>query len=153
MDMPRPGDAHHKLQALVGAWIGDERIQPSPWDPVGGPAEGSVENRLILDGFAVGHDYTQRRNGQVNFQGHGVFRYDAAADEYQLHWFDSMGQAPNVFRGGFDGPVLRLQTSYGGGHTRASWDMSEADRVRYAMEISGDGQTWQVFIEGDYRRT
>lgn len=152
MDMPRPGAAHQKLEALVGSWIAEEQIHPSPWDPAGGPAKGRVENRLALDGFVVVQDYVQRRNGEVNFQGHGVFRYDAAASEYQLHWFDSMGQQPSVFRGTFEGQVLSLQTSVGGGHTRATWDFSEPDRVRYQMEISGDGEQWQVFSDGDYRR-
>jgi hypothetical protein len=152
MDMPTPGEAHQKLQALVGSWTGEEQIQPSRWDPAGGPAEGQVDNRLILDGFGVAHHYTQRRNGRVNFQGHGVFRYDARIGEYQLHWFDSLGQAPSVFRGTFEGPILKLQSSYGGGHTRAVGDFSENDRVRYTMEISGDGQSWQLFTEATYRR-
>ena len=153
MDMPEPGESHKKLQALIGSWVGDEQIRPSPWDPAGGPAEGRVENRSILSGFAIAHDYTQRRDGQVNFEGHGVFRYDGRSDEYQLHWFDSLGQAPNVFRGTFDGEVLQLESSYAGGYTRATWDFSEAGQVRYTMEISGDGRSWQVFTEGMYRRT
>jgi hypothetical protein len=67
--MPRPGEAHQKLHALVGSWTGEEQIQPSPWYP----ADGQVDNRLIPGRFAVVHVYTQRRNDQVNLQGQGAF--------------------------------------------------------------------------------
>lgn len=153
MDMPRAGEAHRKLQALVGSWSGQEQLHPSPWDPAGGPAQCEVENHLALDGFAVIHDYTQRRDGQVNFQGHGVFRYDANEDIYQLHWFDSLGQAPSTFRGTFEESRLRLQSSSRGGHTRTTWDLSDAGQIHYRMEISADGEQWQLFSEGTYRRS
>ena len=39
MDMPKPGDAHKKLETLVGEWQGDETLHPAPWD-AGGAATG-----------------------------------------------------------------------------------------------------------------
>ena len=79
MEMPRPGDAHKKLAALVGDWTGDETLHPSPWDPAGGAAQAQVTNRWVADGFAVVQEYEQRRNGKVTFRGHGVFWFDPDA--------------------------------------------------------------------------
>ncbi len=158
MNMPRTGEAHRKLQALIGCWSGQEQLHPSPWDPAGGPAQCEVENRLALDGFAVIHDYTQRRDGRVNFQGHGVFRYDANEDVYQLHWFDSLGQAPSTFRGTFEESRLRLQCSFGEA-TRAQPGMS-ARRARSntgwrspVTAKSGSLFLVAVFSEVTYRRS
>jgi|GEM_PF-3960233 len=78
MQMPKPTDAHRKLEKLAGSWHGEEQISPSPLDPVGGKAFGRLTNRLALDGFVVLQDYEQERDGVVNFRGHGVFGWDAA---------------------------------------------------------------------------
>lgn len=79
MEMPRPTEAHRRLHALAGDWTGTEKMHPSPWDPQGGTAEGRVQNRVALDGFAIVQQYEQRRGGQISFSGHGVFSWDAAA--------------------------------------------------------------------------
>ncbi|MFN0072293.1 MAG: DUF1579 family protein [Chloroflexota bacterium] len=118
----------------------------------GGPGEGQAENRLALNGFAVIDDSQQCRGGQVNAQGDGVFRFDALESEYQLHWFDSMGQAPSVFRGTFEDDLLRLENHTEQGHIGASWDFSEPHRYHYRMEVYGEGDHWQLFTEGSYRR-
>jgi hypothetical protein len=56
MKMLQPSEAHKKLAQLSGRWSGQERIQPSPWDPQGGTAIGRSDNRIALDGFALLHD-------------------------------------------------------------------------------------------------
>ncbi len=96
MEMPKPTEAHRRLERLVGAWTGQERLHPSPWDPSGGPAVGHVENRAALDGFAVIHDYEQERNGTVTYRGHGIYTWDSTRRQYMMHWWDSMGFPPNV---------------------------------------------------------
>jgi len=94
MDMPKPGDAHKKLSALIGEWSGTEKLHPSPWDPAGGTAEARVINRWVADGFAVVQEYEQSRNGQVTFRGHGVFWFDPQRDEYVMHWWDARAARP-----------------------------------------------------------
>jgi hypothetical protein len=152
--MPMPGltDAHRKLEVLAGRWKGEETLSPSPWDPRGGKAAGRVENRKVLDGFAVVQDYEQERNGKVNFRGHGVFGYDQQRNRYTLHWFDSMGMGVSVFDGTFDGDVLRLMAVSPEGRTRAVWDFSTPGEYHNRMEMSGDGEKWDLFMEGTYRR-
>lgn len=152
MEMPRPTHGHKKLEKLIGTWHGEERMSPSPWDPEGGIAVGRVENRAALGGFAVLQDYEQRRGGAVSFQGHGIFTYDAPAEAYVLHWFDSMGMPPNEFRGRFEGDVLTLACEAPHGHSRCIFDVSRKESYSFRMDVSPDGKQWQTFMEGRYTR-
>ena len=150
MEMPKPTAAHRRLDKLVGRWAGEEKIHPSPFDPNGGTAMARLENRPALDGFAVVQDYEQEKNGKSNFRGHGVLRYEATQQCYEMYWFDSMGMAPNVFRGNFDGEVLTLACKDSQGHSRAIFDLSQKGQYKFRMEISPDGSQWFPFMEGQY---
>ena len=152
MEMPKPTEAHRKLEKLVGSWSGEEKISPSPWDPQGGTAVGRVQNRLALDGFIVVQDYEQERGGAVNFRGHGVFSWDSMQQCYVLHWFDSMGMPPNEFCGNFDDNVLTLSSSGPQGHSRAVFDFREEGSYTFRMDVSQDGSEWYTFMEGKYAR-
>ncbi|MBM3877740.1 MAG: hypothetical protein FJ386_13665 [Verrucomicrobia bacterium] len=59
--MAQPTDAHRKLERLGGKWRGAETTHPAPWDPAGGPATGTLENRIALDGIAVIQDGTHAK--------------------------------------------------------------------------------------------
>ncbi len=151
MSMPVLGPEHRRLDLLLGIWEGEERLHPTPWDPVGGLVESTVRNAPALEGFAVVQDFEQRREGRVTFRGHGVFRWDGAASDYALHWFDSMGQAPSEFHGNWEGNCLRMVSRGTLGSVRATWAF-EGDAYAFTMEVSGDGAAWAPFIEGAYRR-
>lgn len=153
MEMPKPGEAHARLGSLVGEWSGGETVHPAPWDPAGGTARGTVNNRAVLDGFAVVQEYQQFRAGRPNFAGHGIFWYDSASGEYVMTWIDSMAGAPANFRGGFDGDVLKLTNAMPqGGFTRCSFDCSEPGAYVFLMEVSQDGEQWMPAMEGTYAR-
>jgi len=153
MDMPKPGDPHKKLSALVGEWTGDEKLHPSPWDPSGGGARAQVTNRWIADGFAVLQEYEQSRDGQVTFRGHGVFWFDPRTEEYVMHWWDSMGGTAGEYRGRFDGDRLVLGAAMPqGGHSRTSWLLTGPDAHDFLMEVSPDGEAWMPAMEGQYQR-
>lgn len=153
MEMPKPTEAHKKLEMLVGSWSGEEKLQPSPWDPQGGTAVGTVENRAALGGFAVVQDYRQERGGRVTFEGHGVFRYEPMAGVYEMWWFDSMGMPPTCFRGGFEGNVLMVAAQGPQGWSRAVFDFGKKGSYTFRMEVSPDGAQWFGFMEGRYART
>lgn len=154
MEMPRVTDAHRKLEKLVGNWVGEEKISPSPFDPKGGTSIGRVTNRAALDGFAVVQDYEQERDGKISFRGHGVFCYKPRENQYYMYWFDSMGMGPNDYRGSFDGDVLTLNytSQIGMGHGRAIFDLREANRYTFRLDVSPDSKTWHTFLEGKYTR-
>lgn len=150
MEMPRPTDAHRALERLVGRWTGAETLHASPWDPKGGTAEARMTIRVGAGGFVVLGDYEQQRDGRPSFHGHAVFRYDPAEQVYALHWFDGTGHAPNVFRGGFEADVLTLTCSRPQGHERLVYDLSEPGRLITRMELSMDGRSWKVFMDGHF---
>ena len=65
-------------------------------------------SRVALNGFALINDYEQERDGKISFSGHGVFTYDPKEDSYMLVWVDCMGAPPEIFKGQFEGDVLKL---------------------------------------------
>lgn len=152
MEMPRPTAAHQKLERLAGTWAGEETIHPSPYEPQGGTARGRVQNRVAIDGFAVVQEYEQERGGAVTFRAHGVFRYDSREQAYVLHWFDSLGDSPQEFRGTFEDDVLVLICRNSFGLFRGTWDYHQEDRCAFRMDASPDGQQWYPFMEGTYTR-
>lgn len=107
-------------------------------------------NRLSTSGFVLTQEYAQLRDGEVSFGGHGVFWVDPKTGEQCLHWWDSMGIAPNVFRGGWEGDTLVLESAGPGGHVRGTWVMGDRS-FTHRMEMSPDGETWRVFMDGVYR--
>jgi hypothetical protein len=152
MEMPKPTKAHRKLTCFDGNWTGAETIPPCPWDPQGGTATGRCQNRVAVDGFIVVHDYEQTRNGAVNFRGHGVFTYDPTANQYHLTWWDSMGVAPNIFKGDFKDNTLAMVCVDGQGHSRTTWEFRQPNEYFFHMEMSQDGQQWMTLMEGTYTR-
>lgn len=154
MQMPRPGAPHEKMARLAGLWTGEEKIHPSPFDPEGGSARGRVENRLGASGFAIVQDYAQERSGNVNFEGHGVLTWDAAAGCYVMHWIDSMGTAPSMFRGSWQDDTLTLISDGAEGTCRCSWTVAKDGRSQtFRMETSPDGKAWLPLLEGRYTRS
>lgn len=152
MEMPQPTEAHAWLEKLAGSWTGTEILSPSPWDQKGGTAKGFVENRMALGGFSLIQDYRQEREGQVTFEGHGVFTYDGERDEYVLHWFDSMGTGVNEFRGQREGDHLSLEHSGPQGHSRCVFDLRQEGTYAFRMQFSPDGSVWMNFMEGSYTK-
>jgi hypothetical protein len=152
MEMPKPTEAHKRMAKLAGKWKGKEHMYPSPWDPAGGPAIGTCENRMALDGFALLHDYAQERNGVVNFTGHGVLTYNAQEQCYVMHWWDSMGFGANVYKGNFSGDTLVMTHSMPHGQGRVSWKFPDDRSYQFRMEMSQDGKQWHPAMDGDYVR-
>lgn len=151
MEMPKPSAGHRRLEELAGDWEGEEMMYPSPWDPKGGTAIGRIRSRSALNGFAVINDYEQERDGAITFTGHGVFTYDPKADVYSLVWFDCMGVVPEIFKGQFEGNILRLAHGGPGTHVRLTYDLREAGFLSTGMEMSQDGSTWNRFFDGRLR--
>jgi hypothetical protein len=152
MDMPKPGAAHTKLEALAGQWTGEEVIMPSPMDPTGGPANAKIDNRFVLGGFVLVQDYVQERSGQVNFEGHAVIGYDAGTDTYVMDWWDTFGMGRSEYRGKWSGSTLTLESATPMGRSRATYDLSQPDAYEFSMEVSLDGNNWATFMKGSYRR-
>jgi hypothetical protein len=153
MEMPKPQDEHKRLSALAGAWTGEEKLFPSPWDPKGGPATSMVDARIALEGFYLLMDYTEKRGNETSYRGHGVFGYDTKEQVYTMNWFDSMGfPAGAPARGRFDGNRLSFTSQGPMGHGRYVYDFQADGSYRFSIENSQDGKQWSKMMEGTYRR-
>ncbi len=152
MDMPKPTADHKRLEKLAGIWTGTETMYPSQWDPKGGPADATTHTRVALDGFAVISDYEQKRGGQRTYAGHGVWTWDGHRQQVVLHWFDSMGQGVDEFRGAWNGEVLQVASKNPVGHWRMTYDFTTAGTMKSRMETSPDGVAWKPMFDGAYRR-
>ena len=153
MQMPTISEHHKKMTALEGTWAGDDTLMPSPWLPAGGQAAGTITARAALGGFHLIVDWTQERDGKLNFEGHGVLGWDPRGKCYTMHWFDCMGvehAAPLL--GTWEGNTLTLthETSHMG-HSRQVYVFGEDD-FQFKLEQSQDGRVWNTFMEGIYRR-
>jgi hypothetical protein len=152
MDIPRPTPAHERLKKFLGRWTGVESLSPAPWDPEGGTATGTAVNTIALEGFAVIQEYSQSREGKPGLRGHGVIAYDTEAKNYAMHWFSSMGTPPMVYKGDFEGEVLRLSAAFAGGVSRCSWDFGTGGSYTFRLEFSPDGKSWMPMMSGTYAR-
>jgi hypothetical protein len=153
MEMPKLTDAHRKLQALAGTWVGNETMSPSPWGP-GGVALGRNEIRIDLGGFFALQDYTQERDGRAGFRGHGIFGWDAERQAYTWYWIDSIGFPPDgPAYGQWQGDTLTFTRSTARGQGRHSFRF-EGERT-YHLTIANSfdgGATWLTFMEATYHR-
>jgi len=151
MDMPKPTADHKKLEKLAGIWKGKETMHPSECDPKGSTADVVSRSRMALTGFHVVTDYERTRSG-MRFEGHGVYAFDPAAKQVVLHWFDSVGEGREEFRGTWTGDVLTMSSRNPQGHARLTYDLSKAGVMVWRMETSTDGKTWSKFFDAQYQR-
>lgn len=150
--MPRPSDAHIRLQALQGDWIGTEIHHPSPWSPAPHQSIGRFRMRMIVDGFFLANDYEEERDGAVVFRGHGLYGWDARRGCYTMYWVDSMGSVPADTTGGFEGDRLVFTNRSDHGHGRYTYTLRGPDALAFALESSRDGEQWTLLINGEYQR-
>lgn len=142
-------ELHRAIARLAGTWEGEERINPSPWDPTGANARAVVRNRVALAGLTVIQEYEQSRDGQVVFTGHGVFHVEG--ETIVLRWWDSWSPVPSEFRGGIDGDTLTLLRRDTKGFARSTWRLGP-EAYAYTLEVSQDGKEWYGYMEANYRR-
>jgi len=153
MEMPKPQPQHARLKDLAGTWTAEETLFPSPWDPQGGKASGRFQSRMDLDGFFAIADYAQERGGHPSYRGHGVFGWDVEQKCYTLHWFDSMGTpVSEPMKGTWEGNRLVFQHRSPLCHSRITYEFEKADRYRFTMESSQDGEQWARMMEASYAR-
>lgn len=150
--MPTPGPEIAKLAELMrGSWRGEEKLYPSEWDPVGGPAVGTWNVTVGLGGFAVIVDYVEERDGKQNYLGHGVHCWDQRAGTFMHYWFDNIGiVAQKPTRGTLEGTKYWYLSDDG---TRMTYEWAN-DTMTFVIEKSSDdGATWKPMHEGRYTRS
>lgn len=153
MEMPEPTEAHEFLSTFAGEWEGEEILHPSEWMKERRTATGRFSSKMILRGFFLAHEYSESRDGQVMFEGHGVYGWDGKRERYTMHWFDSMGYPPGETLGTRDGDTLTFESGEGDRRSRYMYSRDGDDQLRFSIASSTDGgQTWSFMMEGTYTR-
>jgi hypothetical protein len=144
---------HQRLQALVGAWRGEEEVAETQWAD-GGAATSDVLAEAQFGGLFVVQRYRQRRDGTVSFGSHSVFGFDQPNSLVTMHQFDSMGFMPaSPATGAWNGAELILERSSPRGSARVTYifDTPDAYRMRLHFKPAGS-DSWQDMVSGVYRR-
>ena len=144
---------HQRLQALVGAWRGEEEVAETQWAD-GGTATSEVLAEAEFGGLFVVQRYRQRRDGTVSFGSHSVFGFDQQNSLVTMHQFDSMGFVPaSPATGLWNGSELMLERSSPRGAARVTYGFDGTDAYRMKLEFRLAGSdAWQDMVSGLYRR-
>ncbi|MGX8011212.1 DUF1579 family protein [Mesorhizobium sp. ORM8.1] len=144
---------HQRLQALVGAWRGEEEVADTQWAD-GGPATADVLAEAEFGGLFVVQRYRQRRDGTISFGSHNVFGFDQQNHVVTMHQFDSMGVVPaSPATGAWNGSELVLERSSPRGAARVTYIFEDADTYRMKLQFKPAGSdAWQDMVSGLYRR-
>ena len=99
-------------------------------------------------------DYVEERDGRVVYQGHGIFRWDDAQQNYTC-LVDSLGQVPSApARGSWTADTLVFEHDQAGAE-RGRYTFSFKDEDSYDLKIENSqdgGQTWRLFLQATYQR-
>ena len=141
------------LAYFVGSWNIEGIIAPGPWG-AGGPYS-STDNIEWLAGnfFVIGFSHYSLPsvlggNGKEIY----IMGYDATERVYTFDAFNSQGRH-QVSRGSLNGDTW-LWTShadYNGQDVQQRMIMTMHSTESYDLkfEVSGDGETWSIFMEGN----
>ena len=145
--------AHQRLQALVGAWRGEEEVAATQWTDAG-TATSEVLAEAEFGGLFVVQRYRQRRDGTISFGAHNVFGFDQQNGLVTMHQFDSMGFVPaSPATGVWDGNTLSLLRSSPRGAARVTYDFDGGDTYRMRLQFQPvGGDDWLDMVRGVYRR-
>lgn len=144
---------HQRLQALVGAWRGEEEVADTQWAD-GGTATSEVLAEAQFGGLFVVRRYRQRRDGTISFGAHSVFGFDQLNSLVTMHQFDSMGFVPVApAMGNWNGNELNLERSSLRGSARVTYIFDDADIYRMRLHFKPAGSdAWQDMVSGVYKR-
>jgi hypothetical protein len=153
MEMPTIGREMQRMTELfAGTWRGEERLFPSEWDPVGGPAVGTWTVRPAAGGFALSVEYVEERDGKVAYQGHGVHAQDARDGQLYAFWFDNIGMVPKAgVAATLDGDRYTYTEASPMGRSRFTYAWQDGG-FTFAIDRSTDGVAWKPMHAGTYRR-
>lgn len=149
-----PGEAHKKLNALIGTFSVKMRIWVTP---TGAPEESMAAS---VCGWVLGERYVQcmlHENGpNAPFSGTGYIAYDNASRNYQAAWMDTGSTGITLYTGRFDasgktallkGSVanpltgkpslveLRMTIASDGGHLTELWGQGKGGKTVKLMEL------------------
>jgi hypothetical protein len=142
-ELPKPAPELQKLAFLKGDWVHDEKYEPGPMGP-GGKGAGRSRNAWVLGEHHLYMVYAGN-TPMGKMEGRGFLRWDPAAKQYALDWFDNMGLAFH-YKGDFsaDGNTLTLGGEYSHGGQKVREQLTVAKQGEGQLKLTsalavGDG--------------
>lgn len=138
-----PGEAHKKLEAMVGTFDAKVKMWMDPSKP---PDEstGISENKWVLGDRFVEIQYTGTFMGQP-FTGIGYQGYDNTTKKYVGTWMDSASTGMMMSTGGMTGNTMTTTAMVAdpmtGKMTKITDKVVVADNDHHTMEMWGPGPT------------
>lgn len=137
----------HTLQRFAGNWLGEMKYPNKT-------VRYQMSARLALDGRAVIADDEQLENGLITFRAHKVFGYHEYQKVFTYHFFDSDGATPlTAAQGDWQDEALVFNQQTPFGRVRYTYACVGEDRFEYRMDVSEDGEAWEQYQRGVFRRT
>jgi hypothetical protein len=149
-ELPKPAPELQKLDFLKGDWVHDEKYEASAMGPAG-TGKGRSRNAWVLGDHHLYMVYTGN-TPMGKMEGRGFLRWDAAARQYTLDWFDNMGLAFH-YKGDFgpDGALnLAGEYSHEGQKVREKLTVQkqEEGQVKLTSALAvGDGAEMKTVAE------
>jgi hypothetical protein len=151
MNKPKLTSHHRELERLVGQWEGPEIVRESP-DAAPVHATGRFDIRTTMQGTFVLLDWIEQSKDETLMEGLGVIGWDAKAEEYTLHWFDSFGTPPrSVNTGVWDGKKLTFLVKAETYEGRTTLITTSDTELAFTVEMKIEG-SWLTVIDGHYQR-
>ncbi|MGE0743947.1 MAG: DUF1579 family protein [Rhodospirillales bacterium] len=144
--MSTPTPEHARLDALVGTWIGEERLH--------GGVTGRTKSVAHRDmGYFVVADHYQERSDGRSYHNHLVYGYDEKNKRYTVVQYDSGGRGGDTHFGAWDGNSLTYQVDTPGGLFRYGYTFHGTDAYTFRFARSKDaGATWDEIVFGEFKR-
>ena len=149
MEMPKPGPEVKRLAYFVGTWKTDGDIKPNAMMPAG-----KMTSTDKCEWFPGGFQVVIHSTGKSPMgasHGLGIISYNAEDKAYSYYGIDNMGFAEGS-KGSVDGKnwVFTGDSKMGGKVYHGRYSMTEDSPTSYSFkyEMSEDGKTWAVVMEG-----
>ncbi len=150
---PNPGPEHQRLGRFVGQWTSKGEMKPGPFGPAG-PMTWTESCEWFPGGFAVVCK-SEGRGPMGEMKGLGILGYDAEEKVYTYYGVDNTGWG-DYSTGTIDGKIWTYTSkgTMGGKTFHGRFVMTELSETSqtYKWEMSEDGKTWKLMMEGQASR-
>lgn len=148
--MPPPGPEVKKLDYFVGNWTSEADMKPGPMGP-GGKITIAEKTEWLEGGYFIVIHSTFKSAAMGNGSGIAFMGYDVQEKTYTYDEFNSFGEATHS-KGVLDGESwtwtndikMGPQTLKG----RYSMKILTPTSYSYKFEVSPDGTTWNLVMDG-----
>jgi hypothetical protein len=148
-EAPKPGPEVKKLEAMAGSWLVEGDIRPSPMGPGGKMSEEEKCSWMDGDFFLVCN--VDFKSTMGNGYGMGVMGYSTDDKAYTYHEFNSWGESMNS-KGTIDGDTWTWTSDEKMGDKmmkgRFTMKFTSASTYNFTYELSSDGTSWKVAVDG-----